>query len=100
MQDRVYLAAVCDRCRAGPSRPLQYGVKAAYVAYEDLLADPNVDAVTLCSPIGLHHQQGMMALEAGKHIHFNKTMTTEGVGGRRDHQHGSGQGLRSWPRRA
>jgi predicted dehydrogenase len=78
VQDRVYLAAVCDPVPGrAESAAAQYGVKAAYVAYEDLLADPNVDAVTLCSPIGLHHQQGMMALEAGKHIHFNKTMTTE-----------------------
>jgi predicted dehydrogenase len=35
-----------------------------------------VDAVSICSPIGLHYEQGMRALEAGKHIHFNKTMAT------------------------
>ncbi len=28
------------------------------------------------SPIGLHFEQGMQAIQAGKHIHFNKTMTT------------------------
>ena len=28
------------------------------------------------TPIGLHYQQGRQALLAGKHIHFNKTMTT------------------------
>jgi len=78
VQDRVYLAAVCD---AVPGRAAQaaaqYGVRAAYDSYEELLADKNVDAVTLCTPIGMHYEQGMMALEAGKHIHFNKTMTTE-----------------------
>jgi predicted dehydrogenase len=51
-------------------------VEAHYLTYEELLADPNVDAVTLCSPIGLHYEQGLLAIEAGKHIHFNKTMTT------------------------
>jgi predicted dehydrogenase len=35
-----------------------------------------VDAVTICTPIGLHYDQGKQALAAGKHIHFNKTMTT------------------------
>jgi len=40
-----------------------------------LLADPNVDAVTLCSPINLHYEQGLAAVAAGKHLHFNKTMT-------------------------
>jgi predicted dehydrogenase len=78
VQDRIHLAAVCDpvpgRAEAAAAK---YGVAAHYMTYEELLADPNVDAVTLCSPIGLHFEQGMMALEAGKHIHFNKTMTTK-----------------------
>jgi predicted dehydrogenase len=77
VQDRVHLAAVCDpvpgRAEAAAAK---YDVDAWYLTYEELLADPNVDAVTLCSPIGLHYEQGQMAIEAGKHIHFNKTMTT------------------------
>ena len=35
-----------------------------------------MDAVTLCTPIRLHYEQGLQAIEAGKHVHFNKTMTT------------------------
>jgi predicted dehydrogenase len=77
VHDRVQLAAVCDpvpgRAAAAKER---YGVGAAYETYEELLADPNVDAITLCSPIGLHYEQALQAIEAGKHIHFNKTMTT------------------------
>lgn len=77
VQDRVRLAAVCDpvpgRAEAAAH---QYGVAAWYESYEALLADPNVDAVTLCSPIGLHYEQAMAAVEAGKHVHVNKTMTT------------------------
>ena len=77
VQDRVRLAAVCDPVPGrSEAAALKYGVAAHYETYEELLADPGVDAVTLCSPIGLHYKQGMMALEAGKHIHFNKTMTT------------------------
>ena len=76
VQDRVYLAAVCDpvpgRAQAAAER---YGVAASYESYEDLLADPAVDAITLCTPIGLHYEQGMQAIAAGKHVHFNKTMT-------------------------
>jgi predicted dehydrogenase len=75
--ERVRLAAVCDpvpgRAEAAAEK---YGVESAYLTYEELLDDPNVDAVTLCSPIGFHFEQGMQAIEAGKHIHFNKTMTT------------------------
>ncbi|MBO3802973.1 MAG: Gfo/Idh/MocA family oxidoreductase [Candidatus Brockarchaeota archaeon] len=78
VRDRVRLAAVCDpvpgRAEAAAKK---YGVSAFYRSYEELLADPNVDAVTLCTPIGLHYEQGMAAIEAGKHVHFNKTMATK-----------------------
>jgi predicted dehydrogenase len=78
VQDRVQLTAVCDpvpgRAEAAAKK---YGVAAHYLTYKELLADLNVDAVTICSPINLHYEQGLMALEAGKHIHFNKTMTTQ-----------------------
>ncbi len=77
VQDRVFLAAVCDpvpgRAAAAARR---FGVARSYERYEELLEDPAVDAVTLCTPIGLHYEQGLQAIEAGKHVHFNKTMTT------------------------
>ena len=76
VKDRVRLAAICDpvpgRAQAAADK---YGVDAAYESYEELLDDPNVDMVTICSPISLHYEQGLMAIEADKHIHFNKTMT-------------------------
>jgi predicted dehydrogenase len=69
---------VCDPVEGrAAAAAAKYGVGASYETYEELLADPNVDAVTLCSPIGLHHEQGMMAIRAGKHVHYNKTMATK-----------------------
>jgi predicted dehydrogenase len=77
IQDRVHAAAVCDpvpgRAAAAAEK---FGVPNGCETYEALLADPAVDLVTIASPIGLHFEQGMQAVEAGKHIHFNKTMTT------------------------
>lgn len=77
VQSSVRLAAVCDpvpgRAKAAAEK---YRVPAHYQALEDLLADKSVDAVTLCSPIGLHYEQGMKAIQAGKHVHFQKTMCT------------------------
>ncbi len=77
VQDRVRLAAVCDpvpgRAEAAKER---FGIERAFTDYADLLAHGDVDAVTIASPIGLHYKQGRMALDAGKHVHFNKTMTT------------------------
>jgi predicted dehydrogenase len=77
VQDRVCLQAVCDPVPGRAEAAAQkFGVPHAFTTYEDLLAKGEVDAVSICSPIGLHFEQGRQALLAGKHIHFNKTMTT------------------------
>lgn len=77
VQDRISLAAVCDPAPGRAAAAAEkFGVASAYESYEDLLADPNVHAITLGTPIGMHFDQGMAAIKAGKHIHFNKTMTT------------------------
>ncbi len=77
LQERVRLQAICDpvpgRAEAAAAR---FGVTRSFTSYEALLSQGEVDAVSLCTPIGLHFEQGRQALEAGKHIHFNKTMTT------------------------
>ncbi|CAN1566218.1 MviM Predicted dehydrogenases and related proteins [Fimbriimonadaceae bacterium] len=76
VQHRVHLAAVCDavpgRAQAAAER---FSVAAGYDSLEELLADPNVDFVTIGTPIGLHFDQGLAAIRAGKHVHFNKTMS-------------------------
>ncbi|MGI8484797.1 MAG: Gfo/Idh/MocA family protein [Thermomicrobiales bacterium] len=77
VQDRVVLQAICDpvpgRAEASAEK---FGINHAFTDYADLLANGDVDAVSIASPIGLHYEQGKQALEAGKHIHFNKTMCT------------------------
>ena len=77
VQDRVNVVAVCDpvfeRAQAAAAR---FGVKHAFASAEDLLASGTVDAVSIASPIGFHYAQGMQCVEAGVHVHFNKSMTT------------------------
>jgi predicted dehydrogenase len=77
VQHRVQVTAVCDpvpgRAQAAAER---FGVPHAFLDFDDLLERSEVDAVSICSPIGLHFEQGLRALEAGKHVHFNKTMAT------------------------
>ena len=77
VRDRVRITAVCDpvleRAQAAAAK---YGVPAAYATMEELLAAGEVDAVSLCSPIGVHYEQGMLAVAHGVHVHFNKSMTT------------------------
>jgi predicted dehydrogenase len=77
VQDRVQVAAVCDsvpgRAKAAAEK---FGVPQWFDGYEEMLAKGDFDAVTIATPIGLHYEQGKAAIEAGKHVHFNKTMTT------------------------
>jgi predicted dehydrogenase len=77
VRERLQLYAVCDpvieRARAAAAR---HGVAKAYGSIDELLADDLVDAVTVASPIGLHYEHCRSALEAGKHVHVNKTMCT------------------------
>ena len=51
----------------------RYGGK-AYDSVEALLADPNVDAVSVCSANASHAQIAVAALEAGKHVIVEKPM--------------------------
>jgi len=77
VQDRARVVAVCDPVPGRAEAAAQkYDVQSWYLSYEELLKDDKVDMVTLCSPIGLHYEQAVMALNAGKHIHCNKTVTT------------------------
>src|SRR3954465_2289969 len=46
----------------------QYKVAKRYEQFEQLIQDPNVDAVPINSPIPLHASQSIAALKAGKHV--------------------------------
>jgi predicted dehydrogenase len=47
----------------------------AYDDYRSLLNDPNVEAVVIATPLSMHHHMAKEALEAGKHVYCEKTMT-------------------------
>jgi predicted dehydrogenase len=61
--------AVCQRTQEKLDEVgKQYGVAKRYDRFEDLIQDPNVDAVHINSPIHLHAPQSIAALRAGKHV--------------------------------
>ena len=53
----------------------QWGGK-AYSSWEELLADPAIDAVSVCVANNAHAQISIAALKAGKHVLCEKPMAT------------------------
>jgi predicted dehydrogenase len=50
------------------------GARRAYVRWQDLLADPDIDGVYIATPVHLHAEQTVAAAEAGKHVLCEKPM--------------------------
>jgi predicted dehydrogenase len=89
----VQLTAVCDRdeqCLSGDFSNVRgnsgdVGGKADFTGVAqhrelaDLLADPNVDAVDICLPTGMHERIAIDALRAGKNVLVEKPMALDGA---------------------
>ena len=54
----------------------QFGVDRRFESYEKLLADPNVDAVHINTPIAAHAPMSLAGLNAGKHVACTVPMAT------------------------
>jgi len=52
----------------------QFGADYASTNYEDVLNDPDVDAVLICTRHNLHAQQAIQAIRAGKAVFLEKPM--------------------------
>lgn len=71
-----HLAVVVDPDpKAAEAAAASYGVRAA--AFEEVLSDPGVDAVSIASPAGLHYRQARAALEADKHVYVEKPLALD-----------------------
>ena len=69
--------AICQRTESKLNQiGNAFGINTRYTNYDDLLADPNVDAVHINSPIPNHAEQSLKALRAGKHVACTVPMAT------------------------
>src|SRR5262245_10051096 len=69
--------AICRRNKTELERcSKQFGVEKRYANYDELLKDPNIDAVHINSPIPDHAPQAVAALKAGKHVACTVPMAT------------------------
>ena len=67
--DGVEIASVIGR-RLEPTQELaaKYGAAHAGTNLDEALAMPDIDAVILATPTGMHAEQGLAAMNAGKHV--------------------------------
>lgn len=71
-EPRSCLVAVCDKVEARARAAAgAHGVQ-AYTDYAAALADRDIDAVYICTPVSLHVPQALAALRAGKHVLVEK----------------------------
>ena len=53
----------------------RYGFEKASLDYRDILEDPDIDVVDICTPPYLHEEMILEALEAGKHVICEKPLS-------------------------
>ncbi len=73
--DNVEIVAVCDIIKErAEEMKKEYNLTSAkvYQDYNDLIADPDVESVDVCTPNYLHSKVAVAALNAGKHVFTEK----------------------------
>ncbi|ANY65727.1 oxidoreductase [Paenibacillus sp. BIHB 4019] len=79
------LVAFCDIQRSNAEQAAaQYGTPGAiiYEDYRELLADPSIDVVHVCTANDTHAEIAIAALEAGKHVMCEKPMAKKAADAR------------------
>lgn len=71
------MAAICQRTESSLNEIGDaFGIEKRYVDYADLLADPDIDAVHINTPIPDHGPMSVAALDANKHVACTVPMAT------------------------
>ena len=73
----VEIKAFCDIDRERAERSAKdYGAPDVYTDYNEMLKDPEIDAVSVCTPNSLHAPVTIASFEAGKHVLCEKPIAT------------------------
>ncbi len=71
------LEALCTRNRERlAEQGKKFGVQKLYADYHDMFADPDIDAVSICTMWDQHTEPAIAALKAGKHVFLEKPIAS------------------------
>jgi xylose dehydrogenase (NAD/NADP) len=74
--DDVQLVAIGSRARErAEAQAAEFDIERVHGSYEEVLADPDVEAVYIALPNALHVDWSVRALEAGKHVLCEKPLS-------------------------
>lgn len=71
----VEIVAVCDAYRPRMNSAMETFAAKGYMDHRELLADPDVDVVSIATPDHIHGYQAIDAVRAGKHVYCEKPVT-------------------------
>jgi predicted dehydrogenase len=72
----VNVAALCDVNESTlTDRQTEWGIADGFTDYRELLADPTITAVSICTPNSSHHAITIAAAHAGKHVLCEKPVS-------------------------
>ncbi|MEO7082799.1 MAG: Gfo/Idh/MocA family oxidoreductase [Gemmatimonadaceae bacterium] len=73
--DGVAIGAVCDIDAARAKRAGEEHGVPSFTSLDEMLAKAELDVVSICTPSGLHSEQGVAVAKAGKHVITEKPMS-------------------------
>src|SRR5262249_40665583 len=77
-----HIVALCSLTRGGAGAEVKAGETGAtdakiYDTYAQMLADPEVNIISICTPPNQHSEQTIQAAEAGKHLLIEKAAAND-----------------------
>ena len=72
--ENLEITAVCDSDSEALEKAREETGAKAYTSLSDLLRDPDIDIVSICTPTGLHSEQVIQCAAAKKHVMTEKPM--------------------------
>lgn len=78
------LSAVCSRRQSSVDDAIgAFGFEKSTLDWHDIINDPDIDAVSVCTPNDMHEEIAIAALNAGKHLYIDKPLADNYASARR-----------------